>query len=265
MIVLFLFQLICLLVFAAAAIAWVCHIWGIKELASDEKRILNGAFGVSVVGGLAALVGPEFFGPSSLDESEETTPISVQNPEQPKSDDNQPDPFKSPVVIASRVPDDNVIQEGAATPDQGAQNGDATEDAAGVEEDVPLKFDPAVSQFLKDNELVRPTMDAKWQEAYPDCAKRARTANLTKTAAQNCMKELDVFNSRYLVSYQEAYGIYVPSISQLSFSLSKGPVLDFVKSEAEGFNRATNEEARTYRAASQDLDGDYSRLRRQAY
>lgn len=57
------FQIICLIIFAAAGLAWVLNLFGRIALDPDQKKILNTAFGVSVIGGLAATVGPGFFEP----------------------------------------------------------------------------------------------------------------------------------------------------------------------------------------------------------
>lgn len=258
----FLFQLVCLVIFAAAGFAWILNVYRQIELDPDQTKLLNAAFGVSVVGGLASLVGPGFFDNAGNDEPPTDIPTSnASGSTGLGNDDGELDPFE-PLVVASRSPTD-IEPDHTVKPRDGTAaqyRGDNEDETKGVR-----NLDPKIQAFLKDNNLVRPMVDPLWEQSYPGCAVNARTSELAKTSARDCMKELDKFNSEFLIPYQRAYEQYVPKVSEISYSQPAGPILDFVREEARSFSQGTNEVAQNYRAASGELDADYATLRSQAY
>ncbi len=243
------FQIICLVIVAAAGIAWVLNLYGRIELDPDQKKILNAAFGVSVVGGLAATVGPGFFNP--------VEPPAASSPFAAASGPVGAGPG---AVASTATPSPR-----ASTP----ANPQESDPVSPSSTPRPTAPEPSLSEtvrnFLAANRLERPAIDPQWSASYPRCAEQSRTAQLPKAEARGCFRALDQFNSAVLRPYQDAYDAYVPQVAELSYSQPAGEVLDFLRAEAGGFTNGTHDIAVLYRDISTQLDGDYTRLRGQAY
>ena len=214
--------------------------------------MLNAAFGVSLIGGLAS------FGGASLFED----PVAVENEEAPLAEvtnasaTNPVSPVESPSSsspdVINNPPEDDV----GVTPQVSDNDADRG---------LNLVDRPEIAAFFAQYDLKRPTIKNDWQARYPDCARTARNQRLAAIRAQACIKEMDVFNSEVLVVYQAEYEAYVPVVQSESFRLEAGPLLDFVLREADGFTNKTLDVAKLYSQISDDWSADLAKLRRQAY
>lgn len=239
------FMWVCLALFAAAAVIWLLDMVGQVTIRSSAQRtLLNAALGTTLLGGMASFAVGAFFTPPA--------------PANPTSSDPSPGATKTPAPLLSSSP---------AGPSQ-ADPGSPRPPSEAPPQRSPTP-DPSLSEtvrsFLEANRLDRPAIDPQWSASYPQCAEQSRAAPLPKIEARACFRALDQFNSAVLRPYQDAYDAYVPRVAELSYSQPAGEVLDFLRAEAGGFTNGTHEIAVLYRSISAQLDGDFARLRGQAY
>lgn len=233
------FMWVCLALFAAAAVIWLLDMVGQVTIRSPAQRtMLNAALGTTLLGGMASFAVGAFFTPPA--------PATPGSPE-PSTTATAAAAPQPPTAAELPEPDPELLPP---TPQ-------------------PTPSDPALSEavrsFLEANRLDRPAIAPNWAASYPRCAEQSRAAPLPKTEARACFRALDQFNSAVLRPYQDAYDAYVPQVAELSYSQPAGEVLDFLRAEAGGFTNGTHDIAVLYREISAQLDGDYTRLRGQAY
>ena len=233
------FMWVCLALFVAAAVIWLLDMVGwVTIRSSGQRTMLNLALGTTLLGGMASFAVGAFFTPPApatpaKPEPSATSTAAPAAPTQPSRDSPEPVP-----VTPTPLPE-------PPAPDPGLSE--------------------TVRNFLAANRLERPAIDPQWSASYPRCAEQSRTAQLPKAEARACFRALDQFNSAVLRPYQDAYDAYVPQVAELSYSQPAGEVLDFLRAEAGGFTNGTHDIAVLYRTISTQLDGDYTRLRGQAY
>lgn len=219
---------ICLAIMAGAGLAWVLSLFGVVKLSPEQAKVLNRVFGGGLLGALATAGGALFTLPK---------------------DEPGPEPEPTPTVAPTTTPTPTPTLEDPPT--------DAPPDEPALPE--------SVRDFLTANNFTRPGIDPQWAERYPMCAKQARTKALPPPDARQCFAKLNQFNQDVLLPYAAAYDLYVPKVTELSFSQPAGEVLEFLRAEAGGFTNGTNDVAALYRTISTEWDDDSKRLRRQGF
>ena len=228
-----------------AGVLAVLGIWKPKDPATGKW--LKGSVIVPVVGAVAGFGGHLFSAGDGTGQQDKPMASNSTETGEPHPDGGQ---------VASAV---SGVSSSGAVQAGGANNNS-------LQAIIPSSdLDPAILGFLSANDLQRPTFPSDWQSEYPGCAVKSRSEALGMLKAKTCFRQLDEFNTQYLVDYQHKYDAYVPQIAQLSFSQPAGPILNFLKSDASGFTTGSIEPARHYLAASEQFDEDHTRLRREAY
>lgn len=240
------FMWLCLALFAAAGVIWLLDMVGVLTIrTSTQRTMLNASLGTTLLGGMASFAVATFF----------TAP--EQEPEQPGQAPGAQSPSPTPSPAPTGAP------TGAAPPSAAPSPSPSDEPAA------PVAADPALSQPVRDylsaNNLTRPMIDPQWAAQYPPCAKQSRTVALLPSKARGCFAELNRFNTSVLLPYADAYERYVAAVTEESFRQPAGELLDFLRTEADGFTNGTNQVAALYRDISVEWDEDYRRLRRQGF
>ena len=244
---------ICIALFGGAALIWLADMVGwvtIRE--AGQRKMLNSALGVTLIGGIASFAATTIFGdPSGT--------VGDSNGARAKAGDStNPNGGSSGTPFAVRP---SITPTPTPVGPPGREKGGAAPMPDPLSEALPN----AVVAFLRNNNLLRPTIAGTWSRDYPECAEKARTDLLSKPIARGCFGELGGFNTAHLVPYQEAYDEYVPAVAQLSYSQPDGEVLEFLRQEASDYTMGTGVEAARYREVSTLLDADYATLRKQAY
>lgn len=221
---------ICLAIMAGAGLAWVLSLFGVVKLSPEQAKVLNRVFGGGLLGALATAGGALF-----------TLPKDEPGP--------GPGPEPTPTVAPTPTPTPTPKQEDPPT--------DAPPDEPALSEPV--------RDFLATNKLTQPRVNPQWSTLYPACAKEGRAVALPPPDARQCFAKLNQFNQDVLLPYAAAYDLYVPKVTELSFSQPAGEVLEFLRAEASGFTNGTNDVAALYRTISTEWDDDSKRLRRQGF
>lgn len=204
------FQAICLSIFAAAGLAWVLNLFRKIELDADQKKILNTAFGVSVVGGLAATVGP---GILDSDRADEQAGIGQPNPAAIAQ------PIKSPAALPTTVPSNPAI------PSPGEPTSALTDAAPTLKSEAACKaFDhpPSLAQWANDALGTPPTFRCATLAPYPPCLEELRSRSLPEISgesARSCGDSLLAFRRTHISPVYAAKFAYQDNLDAAEASL----------------------------------------------
>lgn len=246
---------ICVAFLGLTSLVWLLDMIGVVNIRSEgQRKILNRSIGGTFLASILSFVGANV-----LVGNNENTPAPIPtdvptpgptNAFYKPSDGDGSDP-SLPLPL-----DDPLVD-----PIEGDTNGGGVNLAAPVDD----ALSPSVRTYLDQNGLVRPSVARNWRADYPQCAIRSRDFEMASPVARRCFGQLDRFNVQNLVPYQRQYDVYIPQISEISAALPAGALLEFLREDLAGYTRKTGANARIYKEASNELDADYSRLRRQAY